>query len=72
MGIKPFHFSPFLLTSLWIWGIVILGLKFETKISNPKPKTLHSKQTQIFKAQNSKPDILLSFRFWIYLGFRVW
>jgi len=45
--------------------------KLETKMLNPKLETLNSKQTQISKAQNSKPYNLLNFRFWIYLGFRV-
>ena len=30
---------------------------FETKMSNPKLETLNSKQTQIFKAPNSKPSV---------------
>jgi hypothetical protein len=38
---------------------------------NSKLKTLNSKQTQIFKTQNSKPRNLLSFVFWICLEFRV-
>ena len=32
--------------------------KFEAKILNPKLKTLNSKQTQMFKPQNSKPKEL--------------
>jgi hypothetical protein len=33
------------LTSFWIWSILIGAgdSKYETKISNPKPKTLNSK-----------------------------
>ena len=39
---------------------------------NSKLKTLNSKQTQIFKTQNSKPRNLLSFVFLICLEFRVY
>jgi hypothetical protein len=38
---------------------------------NPKLKTLNSKQTQMYKAQNGVHHNLLSFRFWICLEFRV-
>jgi hypothetical protein len=39
------------------------NLKFETKMLNPKLETLNSKQTQMSKAQNSKPYDLEKFWF---------
>jgi hypothetical protein len=38
---------------------------------NPKLEILNSKQTQMSKPQKSKPYDLLTFEFWVYLGFRV-
>jgi uncharacterized membrane protein (DUF106 family) len=54
----------------------------ENKKSNPKLKTLNSKQTQMLKTQNlmakkysahllKSRNWILSFVFWICLGFRV-
>jgi hypothetical protein len=37
--------------------------QFETKMLNPKLETLNSKQTQMSKAQNSKPYDLKNIRF---------
>ncbi len=45
--------------------------QLETKMLNPKLETLNSKQTQMSETQHSELHSLLSFRFWICLGFRV-
>ncbi len=48
--------------------------KFEAKMSNPKLKTLNSKQTQMSKRLNSKPVVKeskLTFEFHILDLFRI-
>ena len=62
------------------WGkghlnIEARNTKFETKMSNPKLKTLNSKQTQMSKGRKSKPMVensKLTFEFYILDLLRIW
>jgi hypothetical protein len=59
-----------------------MGINFETRMLNPKLKTLSSKQTQMSKLQNSKPydlgnirfnccEVKLPFEFYVLYSFRI-